>query len=91
MLSSTIPFGSRKRITTAGCRRSVWSKEKDPPPRSWRRVFLNWILRINPTDLVQDNGTKLTRRNSLNCFTFGVEDRGFEPLTSCMPCKRSPS
>ena len=32
-----------------------------------------------------------SRPNCLRCKDLRVEDRGLEPLTSCMPCKRSPS
>ena len=35
--------------------------------------------------------TKLTCRKSLWLLALRVEDRGLEPLTSCMPCKRSPN
>jgi hypothetical protein len=55
--------------------------------------------RRKPTDLVQRLvqpiwyriGTILSYRKSLPCKDLRVEDRGLEPLTSCMPCKRSPS
>ena len=36
-------------------------------------------------------GTILNCRKSLLCKDLRVEDRGLEPLTSCMPCKRSPN
>ena len=35
--------------------------------------------------------SKEKTRTSYDCASFLVENSGIEPLTSCMPCKRSPS
>ena len=34
---------------------------------------------------------KKTTHISVQCFFLLVENTGIEPVTSCMPCKRSPS
>ncbi len=54
--------------------------------------------RLAPTDKELERTTAATWRqptevrsiSSENCYVMFVELRGIEPLTSCMPCKRSP-
>ena len=48
------------------------------------------LSRVSQT-LTRSALTKKALHISVRCFLFLVEITGIEPVTSCMPCKRSPS
>jgi hypothetical protein len=71
-----------------------WAENQKAPGGS-QELFVVVTGQIYTQDCTPGISPKLYPEvvNATPCYftTSGVEDRGLEPLTSCMPCKRSPS
>ena len=56
-----------------------------PPPRKAAPLG-----KVDCRAAARRKGYKKSTAHSVQCFFFLVEITGIEPVTSCMPCKRSP-